>query len=290
MTNADCPRADQAGAGLATPIVTWRDSGYLLGDLLDEHVDITLPDGYRLDADSLPLPGRVAPWLEVRRAIVDPERHGGHENMTVTYQIFAEVEQATRVPIPAFKLRLRSNAGPQSVVVPEKSFLLSPALPASLSDEDRELKPSPPPQPLPRTGVVLALAASLAVALSCSVWLLWVHDRLPFLPRSPGPFARLWRRWRRRGRRGLPADQQAALLRDWHSALNETAGETVYASTLPRLFARAPFLAPLRARVEGAFWRSWQSFYGDREVPAPPAAEILELARQSAQCERGVPC
>ena len=53
------------------PIVNLRDSGYLLGDLVDEHVELALPAGFRLDADSLPLPGRVAPWLEVRSARID---------------------------------------------------------------------------------------------------------------------------------------------------------------------------------------------------------------------------
>jgi len=48
------------------PIVTLRDSGYLLGDLVDERVDLDLPPGVSLDPDSLPLPGRVAPWMEVR--------------------------------------------------------------------------------------------------------------------------------------------------------------------------------------------------------------------------------
>src|SRR5262249_57961958 len=141
--------------------------------------------------------------------------------------------------------------------------------------------PSRERRALPRTGLALVLVASLTVGLSCAAWLLWAHDRLPFLPRSPGPFARLWRRWRRRGRRELPADQQVALLRDWHSALNEAAGETVYGSTLPRLFVRAPFLAPMRIRVEGAFSRSWEALYGDPAMPRPAAAGTLHRARQS---------
>ena len=40
-------------------IVTLRDTGYMLGDLIDEHVDVQLPASMRIDPDSLPLPGRV---------------------------------------------------------------------------------------------------------------------------------------------------------------------------------------------------------------------------------------
>ena len=90
------------------PIVNLRDSGYLLGDLVDEHVELALPAGFRLDVDSLPLPGRVAPWLELRSARIDDgQQERDRVNITVTYQVFAEVEQASRVPIPRFTLRLR---------------------------------------------------------------------------------------------------------------------------------------------------------------------------------------
>jgi len=83
------------------PIVTLRDSGYLLGDVIDERVDLNLPAGVSLDPDSLPLPGRVAPWMEVRSSRIDHGEQGGGQSVIVRYQIFAEVEQTERVPIPA---------------------------------------------------------------------------------------------------------------------------------------------------------------------------------------------
>jgi mxaA protein len=283
------------------PIVNLRDSGYLLGDLVDEHVELALPAGFRLDVDSLPLPGRVAPWLELRSARIDDgQQERDRVNITVTYQVFAEVEQASRVPIPRFTLRLRGATQVQTVTVPEKSFLLSPALPSTLTDEDRVLKPSPPPSALPAARLVAGFVLGLAASLACAAYLLWAYDRLPFLPRLPGPFARAWRRWRRRAhairrttsssRRELSDAERDGLLRDWHSALNQAAGETLYASTLPRLFARAPYLQPLRQRIENQFDRSWTAFYGRADMTAPRAHEVLELLRSSAERERGVPC
>jgi mxaA protein len=113
---------------------------------------------------------------------------------------------------------------------------------------------------------------------------------MPFLPRSPGPFARAWRLWRRRSRHPIAATEQVVLLRDWHAALNQAAGETLYTSSLPQLFARAPYLEALRAQVEGMFDASWKSFYGESQSPGPGATEILDLLRRSAERERGVPC
>jgi mxaA protein len=196
-------------------------------------------------------------------------------------------------------LRLRDGTQMQTVTVPEKSFLLSPALPPTLADEDRELKPSPPPQTLPAGRIVVGFVLGLIATLACAAYLLWAYDRLPFLPRAPGPFARAWRRWRRharairgglRKRRALSGTERDVLLRDWHAALNQAAGETLYASTLPHLFAHAPHLDPLRQRIEELFGRSWTMFYGHTETAAPSAHEVLELLRSAAERERGVPC
>jgi mxaA protein len=271
------------------PIVTLRESGYLLGDLIDERVDLDLPPGSTLDPDSLPLPGRVAPWMEVRSARIERGQQD-QQSVIVRYQIFAEVEQAERVPIPAFKLRVRDGTRTRVVEVPTKSFMLSPVLPPTLTDEDRELQPAAPPQLLPIRATVTGAVLSALAAAACGMYLLWAHDRLPFFPRAPGPFARLWRSWRRRGRRGLSDVDGLALLHAWHAALNVTAGETLYPSTLPRLFASAPYLEPLRDRIEGLFERSWQSFYGPAASAAPGGPELLDMLRLIAERERGVPC
>jgi hypothetical protein len=213
---------------------------------------------------------------------------------------------------------------------------MSPALPATLTDEDRELKPSSVPQALPLARTISVFALSVLAVMAFGLYLLWAYDRLPFLPRSPGPFARAWRRWRRtgvqvrwagarvpwrpwmavsgprgpwmaesgrrsrwwpsiaekgrRGRHPITEGERIELLRDWHAALNQAAGETLYTSTLPQLFARAPYLEALRAQVEGMFDASWKSFYGVSQSPGPGAAEILDLLRRSAERERGVPC
>jgi len=167
--------------------------------------------------------------------------------------------------------------------------MLSPALPPTLGDEDRQLRSQAPPRTLPLGKAAFRLSLSLIAATLCAAYLLWAHDRLPFLPRAPGPFARLWRNWRRR-RRALSDDDGVALLHAWHAALNLSAGETLYPSTLPRLFVNAPYLQPLRTRIEELFEQSWQSFYGPASSRAPTAEELLEVMRHAAERERGVPC
>lgn len=276
-------RADEPVA-VAT---TLRDTGYFLGDLLDERVEIRVPERSEIDAESLPLPGRVAPWLEVRRTSLTPRDAAGVQTLVVTYQIFAETETAARVPIPEFPLRLAGDTAP-FVTVPERSFLLSPALPAVLTDRDRELRPSPAPAPLPLAKWIAGALASFAIALGSAAYLLWRFDLLPFLPHSPGPIATTWRRWRRK--HPTSADEQRALLRELHAALSGSAGETLYPSTIDRLFAHAPFLVPLRERIEAVFAASWNLFYGDGEHAEISTPGVLALLREAADRERGVPC
>lgn len=276
-----------AAAGEADVKVSLRDTGYMLGDLLDERVEVALPDGMRIDPESLPLPGRVAPWLEVRRAAMEPSREGS-QAFVVTYQIFAEAEQATQAPLPSFHLRLRGADGTQGVAVPSRGFLLSPALPQTLTDKDRELRPSPDPDRVSDSGAIAGTLASLALALAATGFLLWRYDRLPFLPYAPGPLLRAWRSWRRRSKHELTGEEETALLRDLHGALNQSAGETLYPSTLQRLFDRAPHLAPLRAEIERLFVASWQRFYGRGDAPAP--TNVLATLHSAADRERGVPC
>lgn len=265
-----------------------RDTGYMLGDLLDERIDLHLPGTFVVDADSLPLPGRVAPWLEVRRTSLGAKQPSGAQALVVTYQIFAETEQAARVPLPEFLLRVRDGAVTQTVSVPSRTFLLSPGLPPTLTDRDRELRPSPPPVPLVESASLTGALASLLLALICAAYLLWRHDLLPFLPRAPGPLARAWRRWRRR--RALTSEQHAALMRDMHVALCRSAGETLYPSTLARLFERAPYLQPLRERIVPLFEASWRTFYEEGAGARPSTASVLALLHDAADRERGVPC
>jgi len=267
--------------------VSLRDTGYMLGDLIDERVEVSLPDGTRVDPESLPLPGRVAPWLEVRSATLEPA-HAGSQALVVTYQIFAETEAATQAPLPEFHLRLRGTGDARDLAVPSRSFLLSPALQATLADKDRELRPSPDPVRMPERGALAGALASFAVALAAIGYLLWRYDRLPFLPYAPGPLLRAWRIWRRRSRRELTGDEETALLRDLHDALSQSAGETLYPSTLSRLFEHAPHLVPLRGEIERVFAASWQRFYGSGDTPAP--ASVLSTLQGAADRERGVPC
>ncbi|MDB5969202.1 MAG: putative mxaA protein involved in Ca2+ insertion in methanol dehydrogenase [Hydrocarboniphaga sp.] len=267
-----------------------RDTGYVLGDLLQQRVEIQVPDGARLDADSVPRLGRVNNWLELRDCRID--RHDGGYTLLLTYQMFGVVENALQLAIPAFQLRFSDAAHPSmptTVGIAPQPFYQSPVLPASLSDTDREPRASFAPEPIASAFWRRASAASFAAALLLAFYLGWIYDRLPWLPRKPGPLTALFRRLRGRRALGLDAQAYRDLLRQLHATLNHCAGQTLYIDNLSLLFTRAPHLQPLRGELENLFRHSRSVFYD--AAPAGdvwPSTRVIELCRQARDCERGI--
>lgn len=280
------PGAAQLPAGYALQ-VEMRDSGYVLGDLIEQHLSLRMPAGAQLEAESVPVQGRVNNWLELRERRI--EQFGHRCEITLSYQVFGAVESALQLEIPGFRLRLREGERTLAAEVPPRLFYLSPVLPAVLSDEDRKPRSSPPPEPVPEAPPLLAAVLALLVAALLALFLAWAYDRLPFLPRSPGPLTRLFRKLRR-----IPAVEYgnpatAELLQDVLIALNDSARETLYADNLGLLFERVPALSPLRERIEALFGYSRELFYGTRPPePSWSTADVIDLCRTARNCERGL--
>lgn len=272
-------RADPA-LGASTQM---RDTGYVLGDFLEQHVEIRAPASARLARDSLPAPGRVNNWLELREVRIEDERH-----LVFTYQIFAAVEQALQLAIPPLKLRLRESGRELLLGVPAQSFYLSPVLPATLGEQDRQARVTPAPAPLSERAAQWQTLACAVLVLLIVLYLCWAHDRLRFLERHPGPMTRLFRELRRARTAGTGADAYREQLLAMHAAFNACARETLYQTTLPRLFERAPHLLPLRADIESFFLHSREVFYGSGPAEAWPADELLALGRRARDLERGL--
>jgi len=264
-----------------------RDEGYVVGDLLVQEVDLRTPREAKLDLQSLPAPGRVNNWLEVRERMVVRGWRGGYR-LRVVYQVFGVVESPQRLEVPAYILRLSDRSGTVQALVPAQVFTLSPVLPSTLTPEDRIPWQAPAPQPLPAAQAFMAAGLCAAVALLCLLVLGWMHDRLPFWRRGARPMTRLLRqlRWRR------PADLEAApayraLLEQVNRALNACAGETLYADRAAALFERAPWMRPLHDEIEAFLRHARAVLYGNADPSDWPVPRVLALCRSAQACERG---
>jgi mxaA protein len=290
------PEAEQTGRGpapVALPLgysVTprLRGEGYVVGDLLVQEVDLRTPREARLDLQSLPVPGRVNNWLEVRERLVVRGWRGGYR-LRIVYQVFGVVESPQRLEVPAYTLRLQDrDAGLIQAPVPAQAFILSPVLPSTLGPEDRIPWQAPAPAPLPAARAFMVAGLCAALALLCLLYLGWMYDRLPFWQRAARPMTRLLRqlRWRRPGDLE-EAPAYRALLEQVNRALNACAGETLYADRAAALFERAPWMRPLHDEIEAFLRHARAVLYGNADSSEWPVPRVLALCRSAQACERG---
>lgn len=236
--------------------VEMRSHGYTLGDVISMKVTFALSPHEKIDIDSLPLAGRVAPWLDIQS--IRMEQHQQDVILLVDWQIFATVEIAQTLQTPEITLKTTGQKG-RNIVIPKQAFYYSPVLPMPPLKEINRRANSPAPlfdatQPL--------LIAFVCFTFSVLFWIfrLWLLDKLPWLPYQLGPMAHLVRNFRKQvdlKTEGFTKDQ----LRNIHGALNQSAGCSLYPDNLSTLFQQAPYFEPERKRIEQFFNDSWTSFY-----------------------------
>ena len=256
-----------------------RAFGYLLGDVLTQR--ILLPAGDN-DVGSVAPPsvGRTGAWLERRPARFETDAEG-RRWMAIDYQVVNVAPTLTRIALPALKLTSASGA---TLQVAEWPLSIGPITSADAFDAgdlrlmrpDRQA-PAVPTAPLRRQASV-ALGLLLLTLLSWLGWWLWRNWR----ESARLPFARAWRQMQRLD--GPAVDSSADAWLCLHHALNEAAGHVVHAGSLPSLFARAPYLQPLRAQLEQFYQQSTERFF--TSAPAVASYPLRGLCRSLYRAEQ----
>ncbi len=288
-----------AAATYAARIDAPRAFGHTIGDVMSERV-LLVAAGRDVGNVEPPASGRIDLWLERRPARVEADR-SGRRWLVLDYQITNAPRSLTQIALPALSLRigggdvLQADAWPISVgpiiadtgiaptgiaaagsgavgidVSEQANEPLAVSGATLAMQQDRGVAPLPLAPIKQRIGYALAgLVSTLAGWLA---WWLWRNHR----DAAQLPFARGWRQMRARCASGAPIPADAAW-RIVHRALNETAGQVIHRHSLSRLFARAPWLAPMQPQLEQFYERSQAQFFvvateaDDRASAAPPA-------------------
>lgn len=241
--------------------------GYGVGDVIRHHWYVEVEEGYRLSGDTLPRPGSVSEWLELRSAQF--EELGRSDNrrrygVILEYQVFKGVRQTERLEIPGWSLVLHTNERVVTQPVPAWAFTLAPVLPSALRDEDIPIQPLLD-APVAARGSA-HLAAAVAGVLLSLVWLAWLRRG----GRAPQPFTIAWHQLRRLQRQSADdATRYEAGLRCLHRAFDGVWGRTLLVDDLPRFLECHPCYAPLASRVEAFYAASHTWFF---ESPGSPWA------------------
>ncbi|TXN33304.1 nonribosomal peptide synthetase MxaA [Methylobacterium sp. WL19] len=277
---------------------TPRPFGYFLGDLVRAQVDIVVEPGFALQAASLPQPGAITYWLDLRTVAVTQASEGGGSRvrLDLTYQNFYAALDARALEIPGFTVTFVSDtdkgATTAKAQVPPWSFNISPlreVQPPAREDPRNYLRPDGRVASLDTQPLVVGSAGFMAMALLAFAGLAWDRTWWPFAKRGGRAFAACLRRLRALAGRGEDEAAYETALLALHRALDETDGRRVLADDLPAFLTRNPAYARERAGLAAFLDASRHSFFGPGPAGAMrrlPLADIVALTRKLTAIER----
>lgn len=267
-----------------------RDYGYVMGDLIEHTLTVAVPEAYGLDTGYLPAPGPLDEWLDVRSVDWNRTRADGETRyrIRVVYQLFKGVRSAEKAAVPALPLRF---AGPDilEAKAPEWAFTVTPLIPPALADENVAIREALPPDPLATRPHWRRLLACLAGAAAVAGFLGW--QNLGWRRRTR-PFGRAQRELKKLLRTPATPQSTREAARVLHRALDETAGETLFAGRIEDFCQGRPAFAALRDELRDFFELSRRLFFTSPEEPVPkdyPPARLADLCRRCAAAERRTP-
>ncbi len=275
-----------------------RAFGYFLGDLVQVQADIRVDPGFTVQRPSLPKPGLVTYWLDLRSVAVEERREGDETliRIRLTYQDFYAALDSRTLDVPGFSLTIESEGKggltTATAQVPAWKIGVSPlreVQPERRDDPAEYLLPDgrgPRLDPQPATATALSLLALATLAL-----VPLARDRAwgPFAPRRGRPFALGLKAVRRLKRRAQGDDLYREGLLVLHRALDATAGRRVLADDLASFLANHPAFRGQEQGLEKFFAASRRAFFG-RETEAAaracPLSEVESLLGRLAAAER----
>jgi mxaA protein len=265
-----------------------RAFGYQVGDLVQRQVALHLPDGWTLDADSIPRPGARGQPLELRRVERREQRESGgvrHE-LRLQYQVFFAPVQVRTFEMPPFRLALRGPAREEELRVEAWPVTVAPLVPVEVSPRNGlgEQRPDREPPFVDLSATQRRLVAWAALALLLAAGLGVIHLGLPWHARRHRPFGQAWPALKRLPPAADDAQWRAACRR-LHDALDRSAGEVVFERSLERFVAARPGFAALRDDLQRFLQLSHREFFAGAPRAVDDARWLVALARRCRDAE-----
>jgi mxaA protein len=267
-----------------------RAFGYQVGDLVQRAVTVHVPDGWRLDASTLPRPGLRGQALELRRvghrAFAEPG--GQRHELELEYQVFLAPTVVRTLEIAPLRLRVEGAARTEELRVEAWPVTIAPLVPVEVSPRRGlgELQPDRAPPSIDTMTLRLRLQAVAVAAVLLLAYLAVVYVGPPWLARRRRPFGLAWLQLR-----GLRADADEAMwcaaCQQLHEALNRSAGEVLFEHGLARFVARQPRYIPLRDDIARFLQLSRRQFFGAAGRDPDDATWLVALCRRLRDAERG---
>jgi mxaA protein len=271
-----------------------RDSGYVVGDILNRTVILEIKKPYELIKESLPIIGYEHRWrgqvsgIELIKINTESKEHSNsvsHE-IDLSYQVFTTSRTAKPAILRGEVVKIRNTTNKDVVQyrIPSFNFRVSPLSVYGQVVLKDEMSPFLPPLQLDSSKEMLylrILIGALALSLLGLLYILGVHA---WLPKMGAPFAKAYRDIRKMPNDSTSLKQAVSRV---HQSINTTAGASVFSHSIDDFLKAKPAFTPMKKELESFFSFSREVFFesGNSTVTKE---WLLSLCRKLRDCERGL--
>ncbi len=267
-------------------VETPRPFAYVIGDEIQQSIEIEVRKGLQLQYSSLPAKGKLNRWLELKNIKVSHSdgKKGIRYHINLRYQIFYAPLEVKMLTLPGFTLQFRQGVNVVEQKVPDWYFTIAPIRELSLRKQDGREYMRPDAQlPLYETQVekMLMLAGLIMVMIS-ALYLAWLHGYVGQYGRH-NIFGRAMKKLRR-----IDNSNPGALFKIMHDALNSLNGEVLFKHQLQNFYHRHAGFRQLNDELEWFFEVSNRFYFSaEQQLDLQVVNRIRQLCRQCSQVERG---
>ena len=267
-----------------------RPFGYVVGDTVTRDLSISVKSGYVLDEKSLPKPGRLGAWLELRS--IDMREmsveSGRQYSLKLIYQLPNSPTDVKMVELPAHKFSFIGPGNSIDATSSEWPITLAPITPEEVLARDglEALRPDMRPTGVDTKPVRWRLMGyGLALAVILLYWA-YRYFGIPYLAKTRRPFTRAYRDLNRLSQQDPNFSRAVERI---HRALNETAGRSLFIENVDQFLANRGADDSLKTLTQQFFELSRNEFFGAGTSDSRRSLTwLLNFCRAWRDVERGV--
>lgn len=275
-----------------------RDAGYVVGDILERTITLTVKKPYELVKESIPIVGYEHRWkgqisgIELSKVSSEEIQHSDSVTHIIhlTYQVFTTGKLAKPAALRAEILKMRNTEKKETLQyrVPSFNFRVSPLSVFGSVKLKEELSPYTPPFLIDSSKQKLTLKLLIGLLGLSLLGLLYIFGMRAWLPRMGAPFAKAYRDIRKMPE--TPAGIQLAVARV-HESLNKTAGTSLFGNNIDNFIQDKPNFSPVKLDIEKFFNLSRKVFFEPESTQNSnehTKAWLMKFCRHLRDCERGL--
>lgn len=275
-----------------------RDAGYVVGDILERTITLTVKKPYELVKESLPIEGYEHRYkgqisgIELLKIGTEEIQHSDSVThvLHLRYQVFTTGKLAKPAALRAEIVKMRNTTNKEVLQyrIPSFSFRISPLSVFGSVKLKEEMSPFIPPLLLNADENKLHLKLLIGLLSLALLGLLYIFGMYAWLPRMGAPFAKAFRDIRKMPDTAEGLQKAVARV---HESLNKTSGTSLFASNLADFIKSKSAFAPVALEIEQFFGLSRQVFFEPNaatNLNEAPKAWLLKFCRRLRDCERGL--